>query len=139
MIMCELAKETTSTPQVYSSYFIMSLWLFSSAQILVVEEKGLHHILEPFTAQEYFSFNSRTVKREDMTKIVEFKVGMTCGGCSGAVTRILGKIEGVSNIDANIEAKLVKVTCEDSVENQVMLDALLKWAEASKKEVQLIN
>ena len=68
-----------------------------------------------------------------------FKVGMTCGGCSGAVTRILGKIEGVSNIDANIEAKLVKVTCEDSVDNQVMLDALLKWAEASNKEVQLIN
>ena len=76
---------------------------------------------------------------EEMTKVVEFKVGMTCGGCSGAVTRILGKIEGVENIDADIEAKLVKVTCGDAVENQVMLDALLKWSEASKKEVALLT
>jgi len=29
-----------------------------------------------------------------MTKTVSFKVGMTCGGCKGAVTRILTKIEG---------------------------------------------
>ena len=75
----------------------------------------------------------------NMTKVVEFKVGMTCGGCSGAVTRILGKIEGVSDIDADIENKLVKVTCDDSVDNQEMLNALLKWSEASKKEVHLIG
>lgn len=72
-------------------------------------------------------------------KIVEFKVGMTCGGCSGAVTRILKKIEGVSDIDCNLESKAVKVTCEDTVENQTMLDALMKWSEASNKEVQLIG
>eukprot|EP01033_Poteriospumella_lacustris_P015131 gene15131-gene16000 len=29
-----------------------------------------------------------------MTKTVNIKVGMTCSGCSGAVTRILSKIEG---------------------------------------------
>jgi copper chaperone CopZ len=29
-----------------------------------------------------------------MTKTVVFKVGMTCGGCSGAVSRILSKIAG---------------------------------------------
>lgn len=31
-----------------------------------------------------------------MTKEVNFKVGMTCDGCKGAVTRILQKIEGKS-------------------------------------------
>ena len=76
---------------------------------------------------------------EEMTKVVEFKVGMTCGGCSGAVTRILKKIEGVQDIDANVETKEVKVTCEDSVESQVMLDALKKWGEASKKSVELVG
>lgn len=74
-----------------------------------------------------------------MTKVVEFKVGMTCGGCSGAVTRILKKIEGVEDIDANVETKEVKVTCDDAVDNQVMLDALLKWGQASKKSVELVG
>lgn len=30
-----------------------------------------------------------------MTKIVNLNVAMTCGGCAGAVTRILNKIEGI--------------------------------------------
>ena len=29
-----------------------------------------------------------------MAKVTEFKVGMTCDGCSSACTRILNKIEG---------------------------------------------
>ena len=29
-----------------------------------------------------------------MSKTVVFEVGMTCGGCSAAVTRILKKVEG---------------------------------------------
>ena len=29
-----------------------------------------------------------------MSKVVEFKVGMTCGGCANAVNRILTKIPG---------------------------------------------
>ena len=74
-----------------------------------------------------------------MAKVVEFKVGMTCGGCSGAVTRILKKIEGVEDIDAIVETKEVKVTCDDAVDNQVMLDALLKWGQASKKSVELVG
>ncbi len=74
-----------------------------------------------------------------MTKVVQFKVGMTCNGCSGAVTRILNKIEGVEKIDANVETKEVKVTCDDSVDEQVMLTALLKWSEASNKSVKLMG
>ena len=30
---------------------------------------------------------------------VEFKVGMTCEGCSAAVTRILKKVEGVTDVE----------------------------------------
>lgn len=35
-----------------------------------------------------------------MTKTVTFKVGMSCDGCKGAITRILSKIEG-SNLIPN--------------------------------------
>jgi hypothetical protein len=35
-----------------------------------------------------------SLKTYRMTKTVVFKVGMTCGGCSGAVSRILSKIAG---------------------------------------------
>jgi len=74
-----------------------------------------------------------------MTKVVEFKVGMTCGGCSGAVTRILSKIEGVESIDANVEAKSVKVTCEDQVNEDTLLEALMKWSTSSGKSVELVK
>ena len=74
-----------------------------------------------------------------MTKTVHFKVGMTCGGCSGAVQRILGKIEGVESVNANLDTKDVTVVTSDDVDKQVLLDALLKWSTASKKSVELIN
>lgn len=74
-----------------------------------------------------------------MTKVVEFKVGMTCGGCSGAVTRILSKIEGVESIDANVEAKTVKVTVDEGVADETLLEALMKWSNSSGKSVELVK
>lgn len=68
-----------------------------------------------------------------MSKIVNFTVGMTCGGCSGAVTRILKKIEGVEEVEANIETKEVKVTCEEKVDPETLLASLMKWSESSGK------
>jgi len=45
----------------------------------------------------------------------EFNVAMSCGGCSGAVTRVLNKLEGVDNFDVSLEKQTVKVnTKEDS-------------------------
>ncbi|PSR74132.1 hypothetical protein PHLCEN_2v10088 [Hermanssonia centrifuga] len=35
---------------------------------------------------------------------------MTCGGCSGAVTRVLAKAEGVSSYDVSLEKQEVLVT-----------------------------
>ena len=73
-----------------------------------------------------------------MAKEVNFKVQMSCGGCSGAVTRILKKIEGVSDVAADLETQEVKVQCEDGVDPQAMLTALEKWAAASNKTVELL-
>jgi copper chaperone len=74
-----------------------------------------------------------------MTKVVEFKVGMTCSGCSGAITRILSKIEGVESIDANVEAKSVKVSVDDALSEETLLEALMKWSKSSGKSVELIQ
>lgn len=68
-----------------------------------------------------------------------FDVGMTCDGCANAVKRILGKIEGVTNIDTNVEAKTVDVTHSDSVSKELMLDKLQKWSAASGKSVALAS
>ena len=96
-------------------------------------------------------------------KVVNFTVGMTCGGCSGAVTRILSKIQGmmchvqkffggcttsinlsmislyagVKSVDANVETKNVAVTCEESVITTTLLEALQKWSVSSGKAVAL--
>ena len=74
-----------------------------------------------------------------MSKTVKFNVAMTCGGCSGAVKRILGKIDNVEDVDANLETKIVTVTCADEVEDTTLLDALKKWSESSGKAVSLIT
>ena len=61
---------------------------------------------------------------------------MTCEGCSNAVKRILGKIEGVESVITDVAGKTVKV--QGKAQPQVMLEALQKWATASKKEVALL-
>ncbi|KAN0061857.1 Cytosolic copper metallochaperone [Thecaphora frezii] len=39
----------------------------------------------------------------------QFEVVMTCSGCSGAVTRVLSKLEGVSEFDVSLEKQTVIV------------------------------
>ena len=99
-----------------------------------------------------------------MTKTVSFKVGMTCGGCKGAVTRILTKIEGtavsmewlhstsqpvkfltlkllhigVTEVKADVDEKTVDVVCEDDVDGEVLHSALRNWGEKAGKSVELV-
>ena len=75
-------------------------------------------------------------KAKNMTQ-TKFNAGMTCGGCANAVKRILKKMDGVTEVDANVEQKLVTVDHTDAVSPQQMLDALKKWADASGKSVEL--
>ncbi|CAD7963773.1 unnamed protein product [Amoebophrya sp. A120] len=74
----------------------------------------------------------------DDDMVVEFKVGMTCEGCSGAVTRILTKLENVSKVDCNIETKQVLVTGK-ALDAQLMLEKLQKWGTAAEKSVELVT
>ena len=44
-----------------------------------------------------------------MTDTIHLKVAMMCTGCSGAVERVLGKMEGVTSFDVNLETQKVTV------------------------------
>lgn len=55
----------------------------------------------------------------------QFEVKMSCSGCSGAVTRALGKLPGVDKIDANLETQTVDVYTE-SVDYETVLEKIKK-------------
>ncbi len=52
--------------------------------------------------------------------------------------RILGKMDGVESVDANVEAKKVVVEHSDAVTPEAMNEKLQKWSEASGKPVELV-
>ena len=45
---------------------------------------------------------------------------------------------GVENIDANVETKIVKVTCTDVIENDHLYEPLKKWADKAGKTLELV-
>ncbi|KAI7882634.1 hypothetical protein K492DRAFT_205969 [Lichtheimia hyalospora FSU 10163] len=53
-----------------------------------------------------------------------FNVEMACSGCSNAVKRALGKLEGVSKIDADLEKQQVVV--ETDLARDTILEAIKK-------------
>ncbi|KAF9959962.1 hypothetical protein BGZ72_008291 [Mortierella alpina] len=56
---------------------------------------------------------------------------MTCSGCSGAVTRVLSKLQGVDNFKVSLEDQ--KVTVESSTLTQEeILEKIQKTGKAAK-------
>ncbi|CCT71568.1 related to antioxidant protein and metal homeostasis factor [Fusarium fujikuroi] len=52
------------------------------------------------------------------THTYEFNITMSCGGCSGAIDRVLKKLDGVESYDVSLEnqtAKVVTVLPYDTV------------------------
>ncbi|KAG0046901.1 Cytosolic copper metallochaperone [Gryganskiella cystojenkinii] len=65
-----------------------------------------------------------------MTTFV-YDVTMTCGGCSGAVTRVLNKLQGVEKFDVSLDTQ--KVTVESSTLTQdEILAVIQKTGKAAK-------
>uniref|UniRef100_A0A914DLQ1 Copper transport protein ATOX1 n=2 Tax=Acrobeloides nanus TaxID=290746 RepID=A0A914DLQ1_9BILA len=64
-----------------------------------------------------------------MTNTYTYHVEMTCGGCSNAVQKVLGKLgDKVTNVDINLQNKTVAVTTDLS--SQEILEALQKTGKA---------
>jgi copper chaperone CopZ len=150
---------------VHSKYWVASLQWNLLIRCVQSEHRGQHHSRFPDERLQSFrrTTSSDHISREvEMTKTVSFKVGMTCGGCKGAVTRILSKMEGrclphitkrfssrplgyssfaigVSEVKADVDTKLVEVSCDDSVDGQALLGALKNWGEKAGKSVELLE
>ncbi|PWA34641.1 heavy metal-associated domain, HMA [Artemisia annua] len=59
-----------------------------------------------------------------MSQTVVLKVGMSCGGCVGAVKRVLTNMEGVETFDIDLEQK--KVTVKGNVEPDAVFQTVSK-------------
>ncbi|KAJ5951432.1 Heavy metal-associated domain HMA [Penicillium vulpinum] len=60
----------------------------------------------------------------------KFNVTMTCGGCSGAVERVLKKLEGVKTFDVSLESQTVNVTTEPTLSYDAVLEKIKKTGKA---------
>lgn len=56
----------------------------------------------------------------------QFDVAMSCSGCSGAVNRVLTKLDGVSDIDISLETQLVNVTTNESLDYDTVYKTIAK-------------
>ena len=68
---------------------------------------------------------------------MRLRAQMTCQSCANAITRILTKVEGVTNVACDIPGQLVTIQAAPSVSPQLLLSKLQTWAEASNKQVAL--
>lgn len=68
-------------------------------------------------------------------KIHEYTVQMTCEGCSGAVQRVLGKLEGKGISKINIDLKGQKVQVTSTLSAEEVLEVIKKTG----KKVEYVN
>jgi copper chaperone len=68
----------------------------------------------------------------------EFFAGMTCSGCSNAITRVVNKVPGTVDIVCNVDTKQVLVTSTQADETAI-LAKMAKWGRAADKEVRYVG
>ncbi|KAE8397560.1 heavy metal-associated domain-containing protein [Aspergillus pseudonomiae] len=56
----------------------------------------------------------------------KFNVTMSCGGCSGAVERVLKKLQGVKSFDVSLNSQTATVVTEPSVSYDIVLATIKK-------------
>ncbi|KAI1616370.1 heavy metal-associated domain-containing protein [Exophiala viscosa] len=56
----------------------------------------------------------------------KFNVKMTCGGCSGAVERVLKKLDGVKEFNVSLDTQTADVTAVDSLSYEAVLEKIKK-------------
>lgn len=61
---------------------------------------------------------------------VTYKVAMTCGGCSKAITSLVSKVDGVEKVEASHETKLVTVRTKDGADVAAVTAAIKKTGKA---------
>jgi copper chaperone len=66
----------------------------------------------------------------DMSDVSEhqykFNVSMSCGGCSGAVERVLKKLDGVKSYDVSLDTQTASVVADPSLPYETVLTTIKK-------------
>lgn len=114
---------------------IIILFLYSFTEVKV--NKGEYIEAKSGRQAQEVQRSGPGVGSQNMAKTVKFEgVGMTCSGCSGAIERILKKVDGVASISCDIDGKTVTVEYDDAkTKPQEMWDKMKKWADAAQKEL----
>ncbi|KAF2239401.1 heavy-metal-associated domain-containing protein [Viridothelium virens] len=56
----------------------------------------------------------------------KFNISMSCGGCSGAVERVLKKLDGVKSYDVSLETQTADIVTDESLDYQTVLEKISK-------------
>ncbi|KAI1084038.1 hypothetical protein F5B20DRAFT_363267 [Whalleya microplaca] len=56
----------------------------------------------------------------------KFNVTMSCSGCSGAINRVLGKLEGVKSYDVSLDKQEALVVAEPGLDYDTVLKTIKK-------------
>ncbi|RMD42354.1 hypothetical protein DV735_g2765, partial [Chaetothyriales sp. CBS 134920] len=56
----------------------------------------------------------------------KFNVSMSCGGCSGAVERVLKKLDGVKSYNVSLETQTADVVTEAGLQYEEVLEKIKK-------------
>jgi len=56
----------------------------------------------------------------------KFNVSMSCGGCSGAVERVLKKLDGVKSYDVSLDTQTASVVADPSLPYETVLTTIKK-------------
>ncbi|KAF1358713.1 Cytosolic copper metallochaperone [Ascochyta clinopodiicola] len=62
----------------------------------------------------------------------KFNIAMSCGGCSGAVERVLKKLDGVKSYNVSLETQTADIVTEDSLSYETVLEKIKKTGKAVK-------
>ena len=60
-------------------------------------------------------------------KIHIFVDNIKCGGCAATITKKVGAIENISNVEVDVESGKVSFNCEDDTCRLDVLSTLKKW------------
>jgi copper chaperone len=66
--------------------------------------------------------NKEMENRTNTTKVTAPDI--VCGGCASAIKKALGSVEGVREVDVNVESKAVKVEHEPNVSREQIIETL---------------
>ncbi|KAI9687651.1 MAG: Cytosolic copper metallochaperone [Bogoriella megaspora] len=56
----------------------------------------------------------------------KFNVSMSCGGCSGAVERVLKRLDGVKSYDVSLDTQTANVVASEGLDYDTVLKTISK-------------